>query len=638
MKQRLRERVATLINDPLGPLLADQLRILKRLEEDTNDLFALDDPMRGYNDELTRWEGRHLAACLEEWLDVVEQNRARATGSAQTINVRDYGAIGDGKSDDAGAVRLAVAALSQLRAGATLVFPTGRYRLTASPGAKAHLLLCDLCDVTLRGEGDVVLLGTECLPILRLETCRNVRFKNIAIDYHPPLYSQGKVVSIAADRRWLSWELAPGYRQPTDRLYNPEGTAARCIRPDSRFHSQGMSVRTAASEHPTMWQVTRSDGNAFCDDISAGWSLLLYNRVAECHAFEISNCRWVDCDHIQVWGAGEFAVFVESNTGVSFRGCYIGPRPGGRLAGINADGIHARSNRYGPFIESCRITRVQDDCMNLYSRMSSVEAVLDDRTIIIDCQWDSADRRAKCFPGRFDFLPGDLLAVVDPMAGAWVGHAVISAVEPRDWHGHQHLAVTLDRPIHSLRSRDSLGRHQPVEWHEYLNVDKPIPIEHFVVNASTKSDGFVIRDCDMGQNTVTAGKIKAGNGLIINNRTSDHGWCVWSFATEVLWQEGYAARRVLVSANQHSNWFGIFMGSQYPWGRCHMGVPWNYCVEISDNHIVGHASHEYAIDINGIVGCAVTENVLGPDRPITVGPTARGVRITANRAVESSSD
>jgi polygalacturonase len=57
------------------------------------------------------------------------------------LNVRDFGAVGDGKADDTDAFHKALAAAAKLHSGRTVVVPGGSYRLTSPLDLKSTLLL-----------------------------------------------------------------------------------------------------------------------------------------------------------------------------------------------------------------------------------------------------------------------------------------------------------------------------------------------------------------------------------------------------------------------------------------------------------------------------------------------------------------
>ncbi len=69
-----------------------------------------------------------------------------------TVNIRDYGAVGDGTTDDSEAITAAVAALKQ---GQTLYFPKGSYRFARQrPSDGAAVVLSDISDVAVEfGDG-----------------------------------------------------------------------------------------------------------------------------------------------------------------------------------------------------------------------------------------------------------------------------------------------------------------------------------------------------------------------------------------------------------------------------------------------------------------------------------------------------
>ncbi|MGE2837302.1 glycosyl hydrolase family 28-related protein [Mycobacterium sp. SMC-4] len=76
--------------------------------------------------------------------------------SAITVNVRDYGAVGDGVTDDSAAIKAAQAAMTS---GATLYFPDGDYRFAQqNPADGAAIVLSGLSNVTIEFEQGARLL------------------------------------------------------------------------------------------------------------------------------------------------------------------------------------------------------------------------------------------------------------------------------------------------------------------------------------------------------------------------------------------------------------------------------------------------------------------------------------------------
>lgn len=74
--------------------------------------------------------------------------RATAVGTTTILNVRLFGAVGDGTTDDTAAINAAIAALTSLGGRATLYFPPGKYRLASAPST-----FSSVSHVIVRGEG-----------------------------------------------------------------------------------------------------------------------------------------------------------------------------------------------------------------------------------------------------------------------------------------------------------------------------------------------------------------------------------------------------------------------------------------------------------------------------------------------------
>lgn len=73
-----------------------------------------------------------------------------------SINVRDYGARGDGKTDDSAAIQ---AAATALQAGDTLYFPNGKYRFAEQyPGGEAAIAITGISNVTVKFDSDAELV------------------------------------------------------------------------------------------------------------------------------------------------------------------------------------------------------------------------------------------------------------------------------------------------------------------------------------------------------------------------------------------------------------------------------------------------------------------------------------------------
>ncbi|OAI51696.1 hypothetical protein AYO47_06920 [Planctomyces sp. SCGC AG-212-M04] len=117
--------------------------------------------------------------------DVIPIDVVAVTTSNQVFNVKDFGAGGEGITDDAPAIRAGIAA-AKLAGGGTILFPPGNYRLDSfvpngSPTAHFHLIDCE--GITFSGVG-AHLNSTSTLNtyVFYLDGCQRIEFEGFSID------------------------------------------------------------------------------------------------------------------------------------------------------------------------------------------------------------------------------------------------------------------------------------------------------------------------------------------------------------------------------------------------------------------------------------------------------------------------
>lgn len=96
--------------------------------------------------------------------------------ASENINVKDFGARGDGISDDTVAIKAAIASIAKTKGG-SLYFPHGEY-LIDQP-----LLFADLPRITVFGDGKIILKsGSNNVKIMTFYNCSNVLVYGMQID------------------------------------------------------------------------------------------------------------------------------------------------------------------------------------------------------------------------------------------------------------------------------------------------------------------------------------------------------------------------------------------------------------------------------------------------------------------------
>lgn len=157
--------------------------------------------------------------------------------ASKVFSVKEFGAKGDGKHDDGPAIRKAIAAALALRSPATVFFPSGKYRIIpgkrlgkmlftgrcgniravrqALPGQSGHINIIEPEHLTLLGEEKTELIMTDpSFSGIAITGGYDTTVRNIAIDYDPLPFTQGKILSVSEDKRMAVVQIDPGYHAP----------------------------------------------------------------------------------------------------------------------------------------------------------------------------------------------------------------------------------------------------------------------------------------------------------------------------------------------------------------------------------------------------------------------------------------
>jgi hypothetical protein len=645
MNPELRHQIKSLINDghPLNRYFQDQLVIIERTQASIAATEASSDALDQLDYRVALDDLSRLQQVLGEEVEIARRNQ-QLDASAQRISVRDFGARGDGKHDDGPALRAAIAKLKEIGNGAVLFIPRGDYRIEGlhDEQVRAALMLDSLRDVRIEGERGARIIGTEIGGVLALRDCESVRVSHVALDLDPLPYTQGVIEKI--DGLNIEWRLDVGFTAPDQKPF--------ALLLDARKALSG-SIRNANTGQPlgdhfgiSVLKVEALDEGRFrfstkewkepenqaAPLLRVGAPLCLHTRGVEGNqcALWSDNSRFCNFENVQVYASYYFAIAETHCTGCKYLHCDIVPFPG-RHSGVNADGFHCISDRHGPHIEGVKVLNTMDDTGNLYGRAASVVTTLNENTIVVHANWEQADR-----PSGFDwqaardwYREGDLLLLIDPDSGEPSILAKITAIAPHEWNGRRITALTLDAALPTLKTRESLGHTELLaDSAGFLYHDQEVAVEQFAINISTKSDGFVIRDCHMGRNTVTAWKIKASNGIFANNRFEQHGWCCISLFMELMWQEGFVPRNILIEDNVFENRYGIWTGCGYP-KHGTFGPAWLRGITIRNNEF-RHNKSGWSLGLNHLRQGEVTGNIMPTSRPIEIHGQTRGVSIAGN--------
>ncbi len=357
--------------------------------------------------QIMAWQGAKELAQLLTYFQAEEDNfnSVRAVKQSAVLSVKDFGAKGDGKTDDGPAFRRAVAAAEKMKdCKVTLKIPAGTYFIKPSaeewkpqelkiraeakpysPGrtitypklAPGHIVIANMDNFTIAGEkGTMIVFGDATMLGFRIVGCRNMTLKNFSIDYGEYPFTQGKIVRVEQDPFALVFEPQKGYPAPNEKRFmtasarrftphQPDGLyGPGTVRMGKIETIDGGLYRLYPQEHDKKHHVwlERKAGDTITviarfDAMAAG----------EASALDLRECGFCQIRDVTVHKSPGVGFRVFNNYALRMVGCRIEPLPGsGDLITTNADGCQT-TGIIGPYISGCYFSGMEDDGFNIHS-------------------------------------------------------------------------------------------------------------------------------------------------------------------------------------------------------------------------------------------------------------------------------
>lgn len=407
------------------------------------------------------------------WSTSVVLDTGPAVAAGQAVRVSDFGAVGDGRTDDGPAIRAALAAAHASRRPTRVVFEPATYRLEPWDEHWYALHLLGARDVTLDGNG-ATLLVHPASRVLFLERCERVTVRGFTVDYDPLPCTQGDVLEVNVDEGWFTLRLHAGYPEPPSQGWIEENGGAGDWR--HGVFTDGPRGRFTHAWTPVE-RVEPLAGREYRIDVPAGSrDSLRAVRVGHCFAMRVpcitaerkaalfaqgqgaadrgvflkggplSNIRLAhtrDCtlEDIRQVMAPDMGVHLFDTRGTVLRRVHAMRKPGtDRLMAGMSDGVHCKGNLDGPTFEDCSFEALGDDSINISHHPEVVLEQRGPREVLTqygDIMWFDSPVAA-----------GDLLEAFDPVQGVVLGEARIEQVE---FVANQQRMLTLDRDLPTMR-------------------------------------------------------------------------------------------------------------------------------------------------------------------------------------------
>lgn len=321
--------------------------------------------------------------------------------SSKIFHATDYGAIGDGSTDDGPALRSAVAAIKTYGSSATLEFESGKtYRITSGASIASYDWGMDLNGMTnlvIDGNG-ATLMPASPVNVFRVVNAGNITIRDLTIDFYPLPFVVGEIINVNAAEYHFDLDILPSYEMtPLDAPGNPNAE-------NMAIWNFGIPVESAGRHHIGIDSVQQRPGSTdprqvrvYVDDeftlvsqadtdIRMGvlannsdhfW--LPYRNVGHQKGFaaHIGNSGDIKFENINIYSIPAFVFSVKGNQGpITFNAVHTVPKPGRELAMCSwRDVYHCRQNRGPIHITHCTGSRSHDDTINLSAQYLVVQGV-----------------------------------------------------------------------------------------------------------------------------------------------------------------------------------------------------------------------------------------------------------------------
>jgi hypothetical protein len=454
-------------------------------------------------------------------------------------NVKDFGAKGDGISDDYEAFASTVNAAVANKNPCTIFIPEGKYFIATSPG-RGIIEINNGQNITIQGAGErksLIISGDPTKHIIHLLNSSNITVSKLELDRNPLVFTQGIIDKIDIENNSVDVTIDNGYDEPDSKYLQILKTllvfteSYTYTYDHSRWPPQILEKERIA---PMKWRLklnapplVKYPGKPFIiwDNKYKGWGITCTNS---------SDCFIED---VRYYGGGADAGIGVWNCGgtISYRNYYVGiPENSNRLFAA-AGGGQQFNNRCTFIMDGCDFSRVDDDGYNMGTNYLRVIEQINPKTIITEIR-------------GVPFFKGDTITLWDWVDKKERAQAIITGL---DTLSGREIKLFLDRDIQILHpwGRENINTAQNRrDLQEVDGIDR-------IANLNSVGQ-TIIRNCRFQNMRARCILVKNSNTLIENNVFYDTHMTAILVGPEFYWGEAPQVRNLTIRNNQFINIHG----------------------------------------------------------------------------------
>lgn len=454
-----------------------------------------------------------------EWFRVPRNPPVLDVGTAETVDVCDFGAIPDDGENDWEAIRQAFDYVQQKGGNVRLTFTPGSYRLAPTTVSnRTHCFsLTGVQNFVIDFRHAELVIEDPTIGLLNLKNCLNGVVRHAVVDYDPLPFTQGRIESPNGGEGYLIYRIDEGFPElDADHLVQAPTCWATVKDPVNppMLKNGAKNLIPFRDVGGKRWEKL-SDGtyrvyvvpNYYA--LQIGDPMVVIGRYNGRPSFTITDCERVTFDGNTLYAgpAGGYGIKQSPETNI------VNARilcKEGRLLSQNADCVHANASRIGPWIESCIFEGQCDDAINLKTQMLKILQAVSANTFLLSDEPRLAD----------------VLCLFNPRDGELLGEArVLSAVSVSGG-----MLVKLDKNFSGLRIGDTADCD--MFFNDYCS-----------------NESFVIRNNIFRHSRRYGMLIQATHGRIENNEFNGLSSSGIVLQNSASWPEGFVPYNVLISGN-----------------------------------------------------------------------------------------
>ncbi|MBE7065792.1 MAG: hypothetical protein E7384_08295 [Ruminococcaceae bacterium] len=315
---------------------------------------------------------------------------------ATTIYVKDYGAKGDGVTDDRKAVTKAITALKKLPKGSTLVFEPNATYYMGNKGAA--MTLNNMKNLIVKGDNTTILIDAPAQYFI-MQNNENFVLQGFNFNYKTKPYAfTTKVENVVNGAKEYSIVATLDRSLGIDKKTTFAGLESFGVlnRDDGRYHMSIKSI-TPVDKDAFKYKIEFNKTTAFhpIDDslkhVEKMGMIVPVPGIGHSveQAFTVLNNKNIMMKDCNVWSACKFMFFIRGNEGkVVFDNTNVTPDPAEekngdiRIVGWR-DGFHCKENRAQLVWKDCTLEWVYDDIFNICCSMLKVNSFKDKNVDLI---------------------------------------------------------------------------------------------------------------------------------------------------------------------------------------------------------------------------------------------------------------